>query len=666
MFDATDHASLGFVREAISMIGIRPYIAMLCAVSLAAPSGAFAGDGPQTPSSGAPPPQPVASKGSMLDRITAPYRVAPAEAINLTDSSRIESLLRAGNLYLSLQDTIALALENNLDIAIQRYTPLLATAALRKAEAGAFATGVSTNVTAGPSSASVSSAGTTPGTTQSVTAASSNASSSAVGASALTSSGTAIPALDPVFTTGLSLGHLTTPQSSAFTTGTNELVQRQAIDNFALGKNFLTGTSVALGLNNTNISSNNPRNDFNPATNSSLTLSLTQHLLQGYGIAVNGRQIRIARNNIEVGDLTFKLQVETTVAAVMELYWDLVSFDESVQVARDALAASNRLLNDNRRQVEVGTLAPIEVVRAEAEIASSEQTLLVNETRALQQETILKTALSRTGVSNPAIASAHIIPTDRIEMPAVEPVTPIQDMTAMALSSRPELAQSRIQLVNQELTIKGSKNALLPTLDVVANVSNSALAGQINPLPAPAGSAHSNTAFFLGGYGTVLSQLFARNFPNYSVGVNLSIPIRNRAAVAQVVSDELTYRQQQLVLQRLENQVRVDVQNAMIGISQARAQYISAQKAQELQQQTLEAEQKKLAVGASTIYNVILAERDLVTSRSNLVAAEAAYTKARVELDRSTGQILNNNHVSLDEAYKGVVSRPPSAIPPTR
>ncbi len=235
----------------------------------------------------------------------------------------------------------------------------------------------------------------------------------------------------------------------------------------------------------------------------------------------------------------------------------------------------------------------------------------------------------------------------------------------MALSARPELAQSRIQLVNQQLTIKGSKNGLLPTLDVVASMSNGALAGDINPLPALPGSPHSNTAFFIGGYGTVLSQLFARNFPNYAVGINLNVPLRNRAAQAQLASDELTYRQQELGLQRLENQVRVDVQNGMIGVSQARAQYIAAQKAQVLQAQTLDAETKKLSLGASTIYNQILAERDLVTAQSNMVAAEAAYARARVELDRATGQILYNNNVSLDEAYKGVVSRAPSAIPAT-
>jgi outer membrane protein TolC len=266
-------------------------------------------------------------------------------------------------------------------------------------------------------------------------------------------------------------------------------------------------------------------------------------------------------------------------------------------------------------------------------------------------------------VASPAIAAAHIITTDVIRVPSVEPIVPIQDLTAQALASRPELATSRIQLSNQELTIRGSKNGLLPTLDVVAGLSNGALAGSPNPLPAVPGSPHSNNEFFIGGYGTVLAQLFSRNFPNYSVGVNLNIPIRNRAAQAQVITDELTYRQQQLVLQRLENQVRVDVQNAVIGVSQARAQYLSAQKATVLQQQTLDAERKKLDLGASTIYNVILAERDLVTAQSSEVAAEAGYAKARVELDRATGQTLYNNNVSVAEAYKGVVTRPPSAIP---
>ena len=619
----------------------KSYVALLCAAALAAPAPAQ----------------------SVFVRVADPYRAAQKRPNDLANSKRLEALMRAGNLYLSLQDAIALALENNLDIAIQRYTPMLADTSVEMAEAGGFARGVSTNVTAGPNSASVSSAGTTPGSTQSVSAASSAASTSAIGTTALSNSGPAIPNLDPTLFGNLNWAHATTPQSSAFLTGSNALIQRQNIGNFGISKGFLTGTTVSLGLNNTNTSGNNPRNDFNPSTTSSLGLSITQHLMQGFGSGVNSRQIRIAKNNREVSDLTFKLQVETTIAAVMELYWDLVSFRDGVQVAKDALTASQQLLENNRRQVEVGTLASIEVVRAEAEIASREQTVLAAQTRVDQQETILKTALSRTGVANPALAGAHIIPTDRIRIPDSEPITPLQDLTAQALSSRPELAQSRIQLNNQELTIRGSRNSLLPTFDLVASASNGALAGEPNPLPALAGSPHSNTAFFIGGYGTVLSQLFARNFPNYSVGFNLSIPLRNRAAQAQVASDQLTFRQQELALQRLENQVRVDVQNALIGVSNARASLISAQKAQVLQQQTLEAEQKKLQLGASIIYNVILAERDLVTAQSTTVAAEATYAKARVELDRATGQILYNNNISMAEAVTGVVSRPPSAIP---
>jgi len=645
----------------------KPYIALLCTLLMLAPAGVNARDNdkPGTPGpSGQDNPQPAMSQPhGVYRKVTYPYRAKSVEPPVVANSGRLDALLRGGNLYLSLQDTIALALENNLDIAIQRYGPQLADAAVLQAEAGGFARGVSTSVTAGPAGATVSTSGTTPGTNQNAASQASAATASAVGGSVLQSSGPAIPNLDPALTSNLSWSHLTTPQSSAFTTGTNSLINKQDISDFAIQKSFLTGTAVSLGLNNNSTTSNSVRNDFNPSTTSSLGISITQHLLQGFGTAVNSRQIRIARNNREVSDLTLKLQVETTVAAVMELYWELVAFNENVRVARDAVAAAQRLYEDNQRQVEVGTLAPIEVTRAEAQIAAGQQQLTIAQTSVLQEESILKTALSRTGVSSPAVADAHIITTDQINIPDVEPINPIQDLTAMALSARPELAQSRIQLQNQALTIRGSKNSLLPTLDAVAAVSNGALAGQPNTLPAPPGTVHSNNPFFVGGYGQVLTQIFQRNFPNYSLGFNLNIPIWNRSAQAQVINDELTLRQQQLGLTRLENQVRLDVVNAVIGLTQARAQYQSAAKATVLQAQTLDAEQKKLALGASTILNVIQDQQALTAAQSNEVAAKAAYARAKVELDRSTGQILNNNNISMDEAVRGVVARPPSPLP---
>jgi len=647
------------------MYDTRSSIALLCSLLILSPGVGFAADQPGTP---APrqrdATQPIApEKKGLLGKLENPYRAKAIASPTMANSGRLESLLRGGNLYLSLQDTIALALENNLDIAIQRYGPQIAEANVLQAEAGGFARGVSTSVTAGPSGASISASGTTPGTNQNAASVASSGTSSAVGASVLQSSGPAIPTLDPILTGSASWAHQTTPQSSTFITGTTSLIQRQELSNVGIQKGFLTGTIVNLGLNNNNTASNNPRNDFNPVTSSSLGLSVTQHLLQGFGPAINSRQIHIARNNREVADLTFKLQVETTVAAVMSLYWQLVAFNEGVKVAQEAVTAAQRLYEDNKRQVEVGTMAPIEVTRAEAQIAAADQQLTLARMQVLQQETIIKTALSRNGIASPSVADAHIIPTDIIRIPDVEPVSPIQDMMAMALSSRPELAQSRIQIQNQGLTIKGSKNALLPTLDAVVNVSNSALAGDPTTLAAPFGTIRSNNAFFVGGYGSVLSQIFSRNFPNYAAGFNLTIPLRNRSAQAQVINDELTLRQQQLGLQRLENQVRVDVQNAVIGLTQARAQYQSATKQRILQAQTLDAEQKKLALGASTIYNVIQDQQALTAAESNEVAARSAYVRAKVELDRSTGQILTNNNISLDEAFRGVVAHPPSQLP---
>jgi outer membrane protein len=595
------------------------------------------------PSAGLAADQPGPGSHGFLGSITGPYRPKMPSPVNVSNSTRLESLLRGGNLYLSLQDTIALALENNLDIELQRYGPQVADANLLHALSGGYATPVATTVFTPPAS---------------VTGNAPSAGLQTYVIAGLTQIGNTPPNLDPLLIGALGFAHNTAPQSSSFTTGTAALIQHLDTSSVGVQQNLVSGTLVSLGLTNSDVNSNSPRAQLNPATSSALSLTVTQHLLQGFGLAVNNRQIRIAKNNREVSDLVFKAQVITTVSAIEDLYWDLVSYDENVRVQRDALAASERLLDENKKQVAVGTLAPIEVVRAEAEIAAGQQAVTVAETQVLQQETILKNALSRIGVLSPAVASAHIILTDRIQIPEVEPIAPIQDMMALAESARPELAQLRILLQNQEIAIRGTRSELLPTLDVVGQLTNNALAGQLGPTT-------GGNNFFIGGYGTVLSQLFARNFPTYSIGLNLNITLRNRAAQADLINGALVLRQQQLGLQRLENQVRVDVQNAQIGLQQGRAQYQSAIKQRVLQQQTVDAEQKKLAVGASTTYNVILTQRDLVTAESNEMAAMSAYAKAKVEVDRATGQTLYNNNISLEEAFQGVVSRPPSPIPAT-
>ena len=621
------------------------YIALLCTglVLTGTPSVA-APDTPGTP--GAPAATSIEPHG-FLGRIRSPYQARSVAPVNLRNSNRLDALIRAGDLYLSLQDAIALALENNIDIEVQRYAPQIADANLLHAQAGGFAAPVSLGVLAGPGS---------------VTGAPPSSGLQAYIVNPITQSGFLIPSLDPALIANANWAHQETPQSNTVVTGTESLLGHQNVNNVAIQKYLTSGTLISLGLNNNSTGNNGIRTSVNPATNSNLSLSFTQHLLQGFGPAINGRQIRIAKNNREVSDLTFKAQVIATITALKDLYWDLVSYREAVRVQQDALAADERLHQNNLRQVEVGTLAPIEVTRAEAQIAADQQALTVAQTSVLQQETILKNAMSRIGVRDPILANVHIIPTDRIQVPDVEAVTPIQESMALATSARPELAQFRILIQNQEIGIKGVKNELLPTLDLVANLTGNGLAGQpcnriANPQCIPPGP------LFVGGYGDVLTQIFSRNFPNYSAGFSLNIPIHNRAAQADVINSEINLRQQQASLQRLENQVRVEVQNAVIGVQQTQAQYRSAELGLKLQQQTVDAEQKKLDVGASTVYNVILTQRDLVTAESNLVAAEDAYAKAKVELDRSTGQTLYNNDISIDEAFRGAVSRPPSPIP---
>jgi outer membrane protein len=443
-------------------------------------------------------------------------------------------------------------------------------------------------------------------------------------------------------------------------------VSTNKVANLSISQGFVTGGTATLGYNNFNQAQNAPFNAFEPATQSNLDLAITQPLLQGFGLALNNRTIRVARNNLKAADLVFKQQVINTVANVIQLYWNLVFFIGDVDVKRKAQALAEKLLDDNKKQVEIGTLAPIEIIRAQAQVASSLQAVVQAQTNVLQQETILKSTLSRNGLASPAVAEATLVPTDPIRIPEVEAIEPIQDLIGRALDNRPELAQSRIQIDNAKIALTGTRNQMLPSLNAVADVRNSALAGSQNELPIPPGSALRRQIadpFFVGGYGDVLGQLFGRNFPTYSVGLTLNIPLRNRTAQANMITAELNLRQNELSVQRQINQIRVDVQNGLIAVQQARAQYQAAVQSRVLAEQTLDAEQKKLAVGASTPFLVIQAQRDLATAADAEVQAQAQYALARNQLDLASGMTLENNHVEIEEAKAGRVSKAPDSLP---
>lgn len=603
-----------------------------------------------------------------LDKLKHPYKVREVMPIRLANSNRLDSLLRAGKVYLSLRDAIALALENNLDIELQRYGPEVARATLLRAEAGGLLRGVPPTIQQGPSSAQ---AQVTGGTTGAAGVGgrgsdSTTGGGSGTGGTIISATGTAIQNLDPVFVSTFNIGHNTRPQANTVTTGLTALTFDSHSHSYAVQKSFLTGTTASFGWNNVSSRANNPLSDINPSSTANFQLQISQRLLQGFGRAVNDRNIRIARNNLRASDLQFQQQLIVTISAVTNLYWDLVSFLEDVKVKQQSVALAQKLYEDNKKQVEIGTLAPIEIVSAEAEVARRQQELTVAETLVLQQETILKNVLSRTGTINPVVAEARIVPTDRIR-PSDDPIPPVQDLYEMALKNRPDLAQTRVNIENAKIGLKGSRSQLLPSLDVQANLQNNALVGQVNTVPVPPGrpvTPRNPDPFFIGGFPRAMSQLFRRNFPDYSVGFQLNIPIRNRSAQADMILDQLSLRQSELNEQRLLNSLRVDVQNAVIGLTQARARYETAMKERVLQEQTLDAEQKKYALGASTVFFVIRYQRDLAQAQSNEVAALSIYQKARTQLEQVTAQTLAVANVDLGEAMAGQVRRAPDPLPP--
>jgi outer membrane protein TolC len=426
-----------------------------------------------------------------------------------------------------------------------------------------------------------------------------------------------------------------------------------------------------VGFTNTHTTTNNPTIEYTPSISSGLQFRLTQNLLQGFGFVPNTRFIRIAKNNREISDVAFRLQVITTVDQIENLYWDLVYAYENVRVQQEALTFAERTLADNKKQVQFGTLPPIQVVSAQSTVSTDQQALILAQTNLELQELLMKNALSR-NLDDPTLAGADVIPTSTMQLPEQEPVVPTQDLVSDALGHRAELAESRVDLSTRELNIKAVRNAMLPTLDLYAYYGGSGIGGNVNPLVPLCTTGGSSLCFspataappFRNGgpvsYAATLSQLVNGTSPDKGVGVTLTIPIRNRQAQADQVRAELEYRQAQVRLQQLGNQVRIEVRNAQFALQQNRASVQAAQAATDFARQTLDAEQQKLAVGVSNSTAVLQDQSGLTTAESNLVSAKAAYEKARVELDRATGLLLDHSGIVMADAERGEVSHMPN------
>ena len=597
----------------------------------------------------------------------APYESTIVEPAKLTNSPRLHDLLKDGKIYLSLDDAVTLALENNFDIAIARYNLDIADTDILRAKSGQ---GGILGSPAGLVQGTIGGTGSTvtvgggPGGT------SAGAGGAGTGAGGLTlttnGAGPTPEVLDPVLTGTVQYEQATSPQATTFITGTNTLQLNTATYDFAYNQGFLTGTALSVGFNSTHQTSTSLRNTFNPTLNSSIKIQATQHLLQGFGPAINGRFIVQAKNDRRITDSSFRQQILFTVNQIENIYWGLVSAYEDEQSKERAIAQSRQLAADNRKQLQIGTLAPLDVINADSQVATDQMNLISSQSNLNYQQLLMKQAIAR-NLDEADLRTAPVIPTDRVSLvPTPEESQTVEELVQQAYANRPEVEQGVLTLKNDELTLRAVKNNLLPTVDAYAFYGASALGGQVVPTIFCGPGQNPNTNFCVlpgtvtsTGFGDVFGNLFNNSGPDKGVGVNINIPIRNRFAQSQQARAMLEYRQAQLRLQQIYITIRNQVENSIFALTNDRALVESSQAAREYGAQQLEAEQKKYRFGASTTYNVLLQERNLAAQESNVITATAAYARDRAALSQTLANTLTKYGISLEQSATGNITQLP-------
>jgi outer membrane protein TolC len=568
--------------------------------------------------------------------------------------------MRDGKLYLSLQDAIRLALQNNLDLAIARYNlPIAATDILRTQGGGVFR-GVNTGVVQGTPGGGVGGFGAgAPGAGAGGTT--SGAGGAGAGASGLVEStlgaGTPVASYDPAITGTVGAEHQTSPLANLQIYGVPLLQLNTGQANVAYSQAFPTGTSFSVQFNNNRQTTNSPFFNLSPALSSMYRISFQQELLAGFGFGPNLRYLHIANNNRKISDIAFKDQVITTVTQIANIYWDLVSAYQQAQVSEQSLAFAQQSFDTAKKQLQLESIPEMDVMRAEAEASKRDQDVTVARTTLQLQELLIKNALTKS-LDDPALAAMPVIPTDHLESSRPSTNQAVQELIDQALHSRPELAESDIDLLNRQISNKAAKNALLPALSLVGFYGGSGLAGPLNPVYNIPGVPNSSSvpADFSG----ALQNAFNNTAPDYYIGLNLNIPLRNRVAKADQYRSQLEYRQAELRREQLRKQIRIEVRNAQYALEQTSARVDAARKARDLAQRTFEIMQKEQTLGAGSTYQTMTAQRDLAVAELDLVTAMTVYEKAKVELDRAIGSTLEDNGIKIQDAIAGTAVNPGS------
>ena len=575
----------------------------------------------------------------------------------LANSPDLNQLIREGKLYLSLKDAIRLALENNLDIAIARYNLPIADMDILRTKAGGVFRGVNAGVVQGTPGGGVGGFGTgAPGAGAGGTTA--GAGGAGAGASGLVQStlgiGTPVSSYDPAIIASVGAEHQTTQLANQRIYGVPLLQLNTGQANFGFTQAFATGASVSFEFNNNRQTTNSPFFNLSPALGSMFRFSFQQQLLSGFGLGPNLRYLRIARNNKKISDIAFKDQVTATVTQIENIYWDLVNAYQQSQVNEQSLAFAQQSLENAKKQLELESIPAMDVMRAEAEVSRRDQDLTVARTSLQLQELLMKNALTKS-LDDPVLESVSLVPTDTLQSAQIVPLNEtVQNLIQQALRDRPELAESDVDLINRQISRKAARNALLPSLSLVGFYGGSGLAGPLNPVYNVPGI--PNTSTVPPDFSGALANAFNNSAPDYYVGFNLNIPIRNRIAKADQYRSELEYRQAELRREELRKQIRIEVRNAEYALEQTAARVKAARKARDLAQRTFEITQKEQTLGAGSTYQTMTAQRDLALAELDLVTAMTVYQKARVEVDRATGAALEHNGIQVQDALNGTVS----------
>ena len=590
----------------------------------------------------------LAPEQSKAPVFVRPYLAPKTPPAKLTNSDRLHSLMLAGKLYLTVQDAIALAIENNLDLEVDRYGPMNAQWYLERMRAGGPLKGVSSStsvineIQAGLGVAgSELAAGLLSGGGGCGGGTSSNGTFSQIGP--------ITPNLDPVLVSSFAFVHQSQPQPNQVVSQTTSLVSTFHNYQNAVQQGLITGGTVQLAFNEQYLDQNAPSDFLNPAVSPTAQITIRHQVLQGFGVGVNSRFIRMAEKGVDSARETFRSQLLNQVATVLNLYWDLVGDIEDLKARQQSLDLAQKFYQDTKREIELNAAAKVEIFKAEAEMKTRQRELAISQAAVHEQENLLKSAMSRSGLEDPLVDAAEVIPLDHIEVPKEEELPPLRQLVATALAKRPDVAISKISDESSEISALGTASGILPVVGTRLAFSAQGLAG--TPVPQTAGT------YFNGGFGHAVAQVFRRDFPSESGLLYFIGTFRNQVAQADYGIDQLQLKQGDLIERQSQNQIVVNVSNDVIALRQARARYATAANTRALQEELLQKEQRKFSLGASTRADVIAAQRSLATARTTEVAALVSYSHARVSLDQVLGETLEKNNISVPEALEGRVSR---------